>query len=83
MKKPKRLGQKAEIYTKNMTGYYITRDYSLYLKSFKQSLSVNATTTLWQVILISIKPKILFTENTIGQAFEEILRSILKSMTYP
>ena len=49
-------GQKAWMSIKNSTGYCITRNYHLYLKSFEQSSSVNTTTTLWQDISASIKP---------------------------
>ena len=68
--------------TKNSTGYYITKDYRLYLKSFKQSLSVDKMTTLWQDILALIKLRTSLARNNIDQASEEILRFTSKIMTY-
>ena len=59
-----------------------TRDYHLYLMSFKQSLSVNNMTTLWQDISASIKPWNLSAVNTIGWASKKILRPMSKAVTY-
>ena len=62
--------------------YCIIKNYYLYLKSFKQSSSIGTMKTLWHDILILLKPKILFAENTINQVSKEILSLMSKVLTY-
>lgn len=62
--------------------YYITKDYLSYQILFKQGLLVNIITIYWPVILILIKQENFLVGNTIDQALEKILRSILKAATF-
>ena len=62
--------------------YYTTRDNYLYLKSFEQSSSLDTTITLWQDILVLIKPRISSARNTIARACKKTLRPMLKAVTY-
>lgn len=67
---------------KKLIGYCITKSYDLYLKLFEQSSLAGTIMTLWNNILVSIKPKTSSTKSTIGQVFKKILRSISKTIIY-
>ena len=63
-------------------GCCTTRDCRLYLKSFEPSLLAGTTTTLWQVILVSIKQESSSTGSIIGRASERTSRPTSRAATF-
>lgn len=61
---------------------YLTKNYLLYQKFFKENLLAGTTTTFWQTFLLLIKQKSSLAKNTINQALEKILRSISKVVMF-
>ena len=67
---------------KRLMEYCTTRGYFLSQKPSEQSSSVDTTTTLWQDISVSIKPRTSSAGNTIGRASEKMLRPMSRAVTY-
>lgn len=65
-----------------MIQYYITKDYCLYLKSFKPILLIGTIIVFWLNIIVSIKSKSLLVEKNINNILKKKLRPILTTLTF-